>query len=94
MKFLILVQEPRLTDKVDRYVKKKKKILCLSCFMAKKTINATGGSTACCRDAGKRLTLQLTEKNDLKSIWDGKVLKDSRALHEKNKHIKLMLATV
>ena len=52
------------------------------------TINATGEVTACCRDAGKRLTLgKLTEKNDLKSIWDGKVLKNSRALHEKKTSI-------
>ena len=79
-------------DKVDRYVKTKKENKSYACpaLWQRMTINATGEVTACCRDAGKRLTLgKLSEKNNLKSIWDGQVLKDSRALHEKKQAYKI-----
>ena len=51
------------------------------------TINATGEVTACCRDAGKRLTIgKLDNSHDnLKNIWDGKILEESRKLHEAKK---------
>mgnify|MGYP001242639398 FL=1 len=51
------------------------------------TINATGEVTACCRDAGKRLTLGKLDKNgsSLADIWNGDKLKEVRTLHEEKK---------
>ena len=71
------------------------------------TINATGEVIACCRDAGKRLTLgNLDEKKDnLIDIWNGENLKKARDLHEQKKaylldacngcdHIRGMIAKI
>ena len=51
-------------DKVDRYTKEKEnKSYACPALWQRMTINATGEVTACCRDAGKRLTLgKLDEK--------------------------------
>ena len=46
------------------------------------TVNATGEITACCRDAGKRLTLGKLANGTLSSIWEGEKLKNARYLHE------------
>ena len=73
-------------DKTDRYTKLRKENKSYSCpaLWQRMTINATGEVTACCRDAGKRLTLgkyDETEKS-LTDIWNGDKLKESRLLHE------------
>ena len=77
-------------DKVDRYTRSRKENKSYSCpaLWQRLTINATGEVTACCRDAGKRLTLgKLEEKNNssLTDIWNGKNLKEARNLHEQKK---------
>jgi radical SAM protein with 4Fe4S-binding SPASM domain len=76
-------------DKVDRYTKTKKENKSYACpaLWQRMTINATGEVTACCRDAGKRLTIgKLDNSHDnLKNIWDGKILEESRKLHEAKK---------
>ena len=76
-------------DKVDRYTKEKKENKSYACpaLWQRMTINATGEVTACCRDAGKRLTLgKLDEKNNnLTEIWNGENLQKARDLHENKK---------
>jgi len=79
-------------DKIDRYTKIKEENKSYSCpaLWQRMTINATGEVTACCRDAGKRLTLgKYNKDNNLKSIWEGKILKESRILHEKKQAYKI-----
>lgn len=76
-------------DKVDRYTKDRKENKSYACpaLWQRMTINATGEVTACCRDAGKRLTLgTLNEVNsNLTDVWNGKNLSDARKLHEEKK---------
>ena len=73
-------------DTADRYTKFKKENKSYSCpaLWQRLTINATGEVTACCRDAGKRLTLgKINDENkSLTNIWNGDKLKESRNLHE------------
>ncbi len=73
-------------DTADRYTKFKKENKSYSCpaLWQRLTVNATGEVTACCRDAGKRLTLgKIDEKNkSLTNIWNGDKLKESRIMHE------------
>ncbi|MBI49364.1 MAG: hypothetical protein CL850_03645 [Crocinitomicaceae bacterium] len=73
-------------DKTDRYTEFKKENKSYSCpaLWQRLTINATGEVTACCRDAGKRLTLgKINDENkSLTNIWNGDKLKESRNLHE------------
>ena len=76
-------------DKVDRYTKHKRENRSYSCpaLWQRMTINATGEVTACCRDAGKRLTLgnMNEDHNSLTDIWNGKNLAEARELHENKK---------
>lgn len=76
-------------DKTNRYTKERKENKSYACpaLWQRLTINATGEVTACCRDAGKRLTLgNLDEKKDnLIDIWNGENLKKARDLHEQKK---------
>ena len=76
-------------DKVDRYTKKRKENKSYACpaLWQRLTINATGEVTACCRDAGKRLTLGKLDDtdNNLSNIWNGKSLAEARELHENKK---------
>ena len=77
-------------DKVDRYTKTRKENKSYACpaLWQRMTINATGEVTACCRDAGKRLTLGNFDENissSLTDIWNGKKLEDSRNLHQNKK---------
>lgn len=79
-------------DKVDRYVSYKKENKSYACpaLWQRLTVNATGEVTACCRDAGKRLTLGNMKKDgSLKDIWDGKELQNARALHENKEAYKI-----
>lgn len=71
-------------DKEDRYVNYKKENKSYACpaLWQRLTVNATGEVTACCRDAGKRLTLGKLSQESLTDIWEGKKLNDSRILHE------------
>ncbi len=77
-------------DKVDRYTKTRKENKSYACpaLWQRMTINATGEVTACCRDAGKRLTLGNFDENissSLTDIWNGKKLEESRNLHQNKK---------
>ena len=67
-------------DKIDRYTKEREENKSYSCpaLWQRMTVNVAGEVTACCRDAGKRLTLGIyDEKNpNLTKIWEGKNLKD------------------
>ena len=76
-------------DKVDRYTKVRKENKSYACpaLWQRMTINATGEVTACCRDAGKRLTLGSLDdsQNNLKNIWDGIKLQEARKLHQEKK---------
>lgn len=76
-------------DKIDRYTKKRKENKSYACpaLWQRLTINATGEVTACCRDAGKRLTLgKLTDStNNLTDVWNGSSLREARKLHEEKK---------
>ena len=76
-------------DKVDRYTKTRKENKSYACpaLWQRMTINATGEVTACCRDAGKRLTLGKLDKDgsSLTNIWNGDKLKEVRTLHEEKK---------
>ena len=76
-------------DKVDRYTKKRKENKSYACpaLWQRLTINATGEVTACCRDAGKRLTLgKLNDSStNLTDVWNGKRLMDARKLHQEKK---------
>ena len=76
-------------DKIDRYTKKRKENKSYACpaLWQRLTINATGEVTACCRDAGKRLTLgKLTDStNNLTDVWNGSSLEEARKLHEEKK---------
>tara|TARA_B100001057_G_scaffold496374_1_gene597697 strand:- start:3064 stop:4128 length:1065 start_codon:yes stop_codon:yes gene_type:complete len=71
-------------DKEDRYVSYKKENKSYACpaLWQRLTINATGEVTACCRDAGKRLTLGKLTNETLSNIWEGEKLENSRYLHE------------
>ena len=76
-------------DKVDRYTKNRKENKSYACpaLWQRLTINATGEVTACCRDAGKRLTLGKLDDSEtnLTDVWNGKSLNDARKLHEEKK---------
>ncbi len=76
-------------DKVDRYISERKENKSYACpaLWQRMTINVTGEITACCRDAGKRLTLgNLDNSNsNLTDVWNGKKLKEARDLHENKK---------
>ena len=76
-------------DKVDRYTKERKENKSYACpaLWQRLTINATGEVTACCRDAGKRLTLGKLDDSvtNLTDVWNGKSLNDARKLHEEKK---------
>ncbi len=74
-------------DKEDRYARLKKENKSYSCpaLWQRLTINATGEVTACCRDAGKRLTLGKMGNESLTEIWNGKSLDVARNLHEAKK---------
>ncbi len=76
-------------DKIDRYTKEREENKSYSCpaLWQRMTVNVAGEVTACCRDAGKRLTLGIyDEKNpNLTKIWEGKNLKEARKLHEDHK---------
>ena len=50
-------------------------------FWQRMTINATGEITACCRDAGKRLTLGKLNNSEynLTEVWNGKKLEEARS---------------
>ena len=76
-------------DKVDRYTKERKQNKSYACpaLWQRMTVNVGGEITACCRDAGKRLTLgnYNNEKPNLTEIWEGKKLEEARKLHENKK---------
>tara|TARA_B100000579_G_scaffold436853_1_gene464180 strand:+ start:1181 stop:2305 length:1125 start_codon:yes stop_codon:yes gene_type:complete len=73
-------------DKTDRYTKLRKENKSYSCpaLWQRMTINATGEVTACCRDAGKRLTLGKYDETgkSLTDIWNGSKLEEARTMHE------------
>jgi len=76
-------------DKVDRYTKERKENKSYACpaLWQRLTINATGEVTACCRDAGKRLTLGKLDDSstNLTDVWNGKSLNEARKLHKQKK---------
>ncbi len=79
-------------DSSDRYVKKKPENQAYACpsLWQRMTINASGEVTACCRDAGKRLTIgALSDDVSLLDIWTGQSLLKARELHERGEGWKL-----
>jgi radical SAM protein with 4Fe4S-binding SPASM domain len=78
-------------DTEDRYVSYKKENKSYACpaLWQRLTINATGEVTACCRDAGKRLTLGKLENESLTNIWNGNEIIKARYLHENKKAYKI-----
>ena len=76
-------------DKVDRYTTERKENKSYACpaLWQRMTINVTGEITACCRDAGKRLTLGKLNNSEynLTEVWNGKKLEEARSLHENKK---------